>query len=78
MGEVVDKLFDLDEELMLNWIKNGACRATGPSVDDSPEELPDFKIVPCILEGAKQVRYVRFLLGFVAWETLYDLVEACV
>lgn len=62
MGEVVDKLFDLDEELMLNWIKNGACRSVGPSVDDSPEELPDFKIVPCILEAAKQVRYVRFLL----------------
>ncbi|NWH54929.1 SAAL1 protein, partial [Fregata magnificens] len=56
VGEVVDKLFDLDEELMLNWIKNGTCRAVGPSVDDSPEELPDFKIVPCVLEAAKQVR----------------------
>ncbi|NWJ04768.1 SAAL1 protein, partial [Crypturellus undulatus] len=56
VGEVVDKLFDLDEELMLNWIKNGSCQAVGPSVDDSPEELPDFKIVPCILEAAKQVR----------------------
>ncbi|NXS95370.1 SAAL1 protein, partial [Jacana jacana] len=56
VGEVVDKLFDLDEELMLNWIKNGGCRSVGPSVDDSPEELPDFKIVPCILEAAKQVR----------------------
>uniref|UniRef100_A0A672TR53 Serum amyloid A like 1 n=1 Tax=Strigops habroptila TaxID=2489341 RepID=A0A672TR53_STRHB len=56
VGEVVDKLFDLDEELMLNWIKNGTCPSVGPSVDDSPEELPDFKIVPCILEAAKQVR----------------------
>ncbi|NWX89275.1 SAAL1 protein, partial [Nothoprocta ornata] len=56
VGEVVDKLFDLDEELMLNWIKNGSCQSVGPSVDDSPEELPDFKIVPCILEAAKQVR----------------------
>ncbi|NXS83694.1 SAAL1 protein, partial [Erpornis zantholeuca] len=56
VGEVVDKLFDLDEELMLNWIKNGTCHPVGPSVDDSPEELPDFKIVPCILEAAKQVR----------------------
>ncbi|NXH17164.1 SAAL1 protein, partial [Bucco capensis] len=56
VGEVVDKLFDLDEELMLNWIKNGTCRAVGPSVDDSPEDLPDFKIVPSILEAAKQVR----------------------
>ncbi|KAM7034891.1 protein SAAL1 isoform 2-T2 [Acridotheres tristis] len=56
VGEVVDKLFDLDEELMLNWIKNGTCHSVGPSGDDSPEELPDFKIVPCILEAAKQVR----------------------
>ncbi|NXG64909.1 SAAL1 protein, partial [Hemiprocne comata] len=56
VGEVVDKLFDLDEELMLNWVKNGTCRSVGPSGDDSPEELPDFKIVPCILEAAKQVR----------------------
>ncbi|NXA13176.1 SAAL1 protein, partial [Sapayoa aenigma] len=56
VGEVVDKLFDLDEELMLNWIKNGTCQSVGPSVDDSPEELPDFKIVPCVLEAAKQVR----------------------
>ncbi|NWX47656.1 SAAL1 protein, partial [Steatornis caripensis] len=56
VGEVVDKLFDLDEELMLNWIKNGTCQSVGPSVDDSPEDLPDFKIVPCILEAAKQVR----------------------
>ncbi|KAI1232568.1 Protein SAAL1, partial [Lamprotornis superbus] len=56
VGEVVDKLFDLDEELMLNWIKNGTCGSVGPSGDDSPEELPDFKIVPCILEAAKQVR----------------------
>ncbi|NXS64056.1 SAAL1 protein, partial [Brachypteracias leptosomus] len=56
VGEVVDKLFDLDEELMLSWIKNGTCRSVGPAADDSPEELPDFKIVPCILEAAKQVR----------------------
>ncbi|NWI81399.1 SAAL1 protein, partial [Dryoscopus gambensis] len=75
VGEVVDKLFDLDEELMLNWIKNGTCRSVGPSVDDSPEELPDFKIVPCILEAAKQVRYGRFLFGFMAREIPYNLVR---
>ncbi|NWS65862.1 SAAL1 protein, partial [Crotophaga sulcirostris] len=56
VGEVVDKLFDLDEELMLNWIKYGTCRSVGPSIEDSPEELPNFKILPCILEAAKQVR----------------------
>ncbi|EMP38260.1 Protein SAAL1 [Chelonia mydas] len=55
VGEVVDKLFDLDEELMLNWIKHGSCQSVGQSTDDSPEEHPDFKIVPCVLEAAKQV-----------------------
>lgn len=60
---------------MLNWIKNGTCRSVGPSVDDSPEELPDFKIVPCILEAAKQVRYGRFLFGFMAGKTPYNLVR---
>lgn len=75
VGEVVDKLFDLDEELMLNWIKSGTCPSVGPSVDDSPEELPDFKIVPCILEAAKQVRYGRFLFGFMAGEIPYNLVR---
>ncbi|XP_053141142.1 protein SAAL1 [Hemicordylus capensis] len=55
VGEVVDKLFDLDEELMLNWIKNGSRQSVGQATDDSPEELPDYKIVPCLLEAAKQV-----------------------
>ncbi|XP_054827377.1 protein SAAL1 [Eublepharis macularius] len=55
VGEVVDKLFDLDEELMLNWIKSGSHKAAGQPTDDSPEELPDFEIVPCLLEAAKQV-----------------------
>ncbi|XP_066490346.1 protein SAAL1 [Tiliqua scincoides] len=55
VGEVVDKLFDLDEELMLNWIKKSSQQPTGQPTDDSPEELPDFKIVPCLLEAAKQV-----------------------
>nr|XP_056707452.1 protein SAAL1 [Euleptes europaea] len=55
VGEVVDKLFDLDEELLRNWIKNGAHQAAGQPGDDSPKECPDFKIVPCLLEAAKQV-----------------------
>ncbi|XP_048341096.1 protein SAAL1 [Sphaerodactylus townsendi] len=55
VGEVIDKVFDLDEELMLNWIKNGSHQAAGQPTDDSPEDFPDFKIVPCLLEAAKQV-----------------------
>nr|XP_038956896.1 protein SAAL1 isoform X2 [Rattus norvegicus] len=55
VGEVVDKLFDLDEKLMLEWIRNGAARLPDQSQEDS-EEQPVFSIVPCILEAAKQVR----------------------
>ncbi|KAM6172474.1 protein SAAL1 [Erethizon dorsatum] len=55
VGEVVDKLFDLDEKLMLEWIRNGAAPPLDQPQEDS-EEQPVFKIVPCVLEAAKQVR----------------------
>lgn len=55
VGEVVDKLFDLDEKLMLEWIRKGATRLPGQPHEDS-EEQPVFSIVPCVLEAAKQVR----------------------
>ncbi|XP_034976493.2 protein SAAL1 [Zootoca vivipara] len=55
IGEVVDKLFDLDEELMLNWIKKSSCQSVEQPADDSPDELPNFKIVPCLLEAVKQI-----------------------
>ncbi|KAF3829938.1 hypothetical protein GH733_001363, partial [Mirounga leonina] len=54
VGEVVDKLFDLDEKLMLEWIRNGAVQPLDPPQEDS-EEQPVFKIVPCVLEASKQV-----------------------
>ncbi|XP_004484335.1 protein SAAL1 [Dasypus novemcinctus] len=55
VGEVVDKLFDLDEKLMLEWIRNGAAPAVDQPQEES-EERPVFRIVPCVLEAAKQVR----------------------
>uniref|UniRef100_A0A8C5SGG3 Serum amyloid A like 1 n=1 Tax=Laticauda laticaudata TaxID=8630 RepID=A0A8C5SGG3_LATLA len=55
VGEVVDKLFDLDEELMINWIKKDSCPSVEQPTDDSPDDIPDFKILPCLLEAAKQV-----------------------
>lgn len=55
VGEVVDKLFDLDEKLMLEWIRNGAAKLPDPPQQDS-EEQPVFSLVPCVLEAAKQVR----------------------
>jgi hypothetical protein len=55
VGEVVDKLFDLDEKLMLEWIQNGAAQPLDQPQEDA-EEQPVFRIVPCVLEAAKQVR----------------------
>ncbi|CAI5763311.1 protein SAAL1 [Podarcis lilfordi] len=64
IGEVVDKLFDLDEELMLNWIKKGSCQSVEQPADDSPDELPNFKIVPCLLEAVKQICTDKSSEGF--------------
>nr|KAF6467618.1 serum amyloid A like 1 [Rousettus aegyptiacus] len=55
VGEVVDKLFDLDEKLMLEWIGNGAVQPLDQPQEES-EEQQVFRIVPCVLEAAKQVR----------------------
>ncbi|XP_042300777.1 protein SAAL1 [Sceloporus undulatus] len=56
IGEVVDKLFDLDEELMLDWIKKGSQWSVTQPVDDSSNEHQVIKIVPCLLEATKQIR----------------------
>ncbi|XP_041491012.1 protein SAAL1 isoform X2 [Microtus oregoni] len=55
VGEVVDKLFDLDEKLMLEWIRNGTARLPDQPQEDS-EEQPVFSFVPSILEAARQIR----------------------
>ncbi|XP_072475736.1 protein SAAL1 isoform X1 [Notamacropus eugenii] len=56
VGEVVDKLFDLDEKLMVEWIRNGTAPMLDQSSGDSEEQAP-LKIVPCVLEAAKQIRF---------------------
>ncbi|PNJ47525.1 SAAL1 isoform 2 [Pongo abelii] len=55
VGEVVDKLFDLDEKLMLEWVRNGGTQPLDQPQEES-EEQPVFRLVPCVLEAAKQVR----------------------
>nr|XP_004650878.2 protein SAAL1 isoform X1 [Jaculus jaculus] len=55
VGELVDKLFDLDEKLMLAWIRHGATQP-GDQPQEGSEEQPAFRIVPCVLEAAKQIR----------------------
>lgn len=54
VGEVVDKLFDLVEKLMWEQIRSGAVQALDQPQEDS-EQQPVFRIVPCVLEAAKQV-----------------------
>ncbi|XP_074086265.1 protein SAAL1 [Macrotis lagotis] len=56
VGEVVDKLFDLDEKLMVEWIKNGTAQVLDQLPGNS-EEQPPLKIVSCVLEAAKQIRF---------------------
>lgn len=55
VGEVVDKLFDLDEKLMLEWIRNAPAQPVDQAQENS-EEQPAFRIVSCVLEAAKQIR----------------------
>lgn len=57
VGELVDKLFDVDEDLMIDWIKAG-CQQTETPVTDNEEEKPVvLALVPSLLEAAKQLRY---------------------
>lgn len=48
VGELVDKLFDLDEELMRSWIT-----AQSEDGDDGETHLD---LASCLLEAAKQLR----------------------
>ncbi|XP_071975076.1 protein SAAL1 isoform X2 [Engystomops pustulosus] len=55
VGELVDKLFDVDEDLMIDWIKAGW---QPPETPDSEEEKPTVPgLVPSLLEAAKQLKY---------------------
>lgn len=56
VGELVDKLFDLDEELMKSWIT-----AQPSKEDDAGESRLD--VVSCFLEAAKQLRWeLKFIV----------------
>ncbi|XP_073514303.1 protein SAAL1 isoform X3 [Phyllobates terribilis] len=55
VGELVDKLFDVDEELMIDWI-NAGCQETGTSGNDNEETPTVLGLVPSLLEAAKQLK----------------------
>ncbi|XP_036962502.1 protein saal1 isoform X2 [Acanthopagrus latus] len=50
VGELVDKLFDLDEELMKSWI------TAQPSEEEGGDGESHLDVVSCLLEAAKQLR----------------------
>ncbi|XP_053741508.1 protein saal1 [Synchiropus splendidus] len=50
VGELVDKLFDLDEELMKTWI------APAPASEESEESDSNLDLVTCLLEATKTLR----------------------
>lgn len=56
VGELVDKLFDLDEELMRSWIT-----AQPSKEDDAGESRLD--VASCLLEAAKQLRWESEIVG---------------
>lgn len=51
VGELVDKLFDLDEDLMKSWI---AARPSEETEEEDAEKRLD--VTTCLLEAAKQLR----------------------
>ncbi|XP_066439734.1 protein SAAL1 isoform X3 [Eleutherodactylus coqui] len=55
VGELVDKLFDVDEELMIGWIKAGCAKPDTRA--DGEEEPGVLGLVPSLLEAAKQLKY---------------------
>ena len=54
VGELVEKLFDLDEELIKSWI------IAQPSEEEDGESSLD--VASCLLEAAKQLRCVSEIL----------------
>ncbi|XP_051885466.1 protein saal1 [Pristis pectinata] len=54
IGEMIDKLFDLDKELMLSWITESQELPDVPVTEQ--EKTAEISLVPCLLEAARQVR----------------------
>ncbi|CAN2391029.1 Serum amyloid A-like 1 [Pristimantis euphronides] len=55
VGELLDKLFDVDEDLMIDWIKAGCLTPETPATEG--EKPVALGLVPSLLEAAKQLKY---------------------
>lgn len=53
VGELLDKLFDLDEELMKSWITSQQSEEEEEGEGDGPSRP---NVAACLLEAAKQLR----------------------
>lgn len=71
VGELVDKLFDLDEELMKSWITAQSDEEQG---DDGESHL---EMTSCLLEAAKQLRWesesVLWSICITVFDDIYHL-----
>ncbi|XP_018410384.1 PREDICTED: protein SAAL1 [Nanorana parkeri] len=56
VGELVDKLFDVDEDIMVDWIKAGCQQPGTPITDIEEEKPPPLGLVPSLLEAAKELK----------------------
>ncbi|XP_042352068.1 protein saal1 [Plectropomus leopardus] len=54
VGELVDKLFDLDEELMKSWVTDQPSEGEEEEEEEAGESRLD--VASCLLEAAKQLR----------------------
>ncbi|CAG5957906.1 unnamed protein product [Menidia menidia] len=54
VGELIDKLFDLDEELMKSWIT--AQQSQEKEDDDDDDDGNHLDLTSCLIEAAKQLR----------------------
>ncbi|XP_038663500.1 protein saal1 isoform X2 [Scyliorhinus canicula] len=54
IGEMVDKLFDLDKELMLKWVSD--LKELPDASTTEQEKMAETAVVPCLLEAARQLR----------------------
>nr|Q6DCP5.1 RecName: Full=Protein saal1 [Xenopus laevis]AAH77958.1 MGC80954 protein [Xenopus laevis] len=55
VGQLLDRLFDMDEDLMLSWIQRDF-RESNSVTDNAEDTAAPLEMVPCLLEATKLLR----------------------
>ncbi|KAM8938755.1 protein SAAL1 [Pelodytes ibericus] len=55
VGQLVDKMFENEQDLMIDWIEPSVSDCEEGDPEDPENKLMD--LIPCLLEGAKQLRF---------------------